>query len=512
MNKGFLVNRLIKQKDVQSLFDLFYPKGRIFLTKGQREIATSILFPGSNRLMINAVTRYGKSLVATRSLAIRLGLVKTGLLIIGPSGEQTKIIRNYLAEAILSSPRLLALSDIGNRGMDKARLKRESSKRRQTFKNGSVYQTVSAQGDAGRIMGMGHEADIVLSDEDALISRDAQYKVGRMFADKPSKSWLWVKLCNPWSVDTHSYDCWVSSDWRNIHIDYKQAIREGRLSEEFVESERGVLPGLVFEVLYESRFPSQPVDALFNMDLIIKSFQTEQRSWLYEEFLGLVEEYEGLKRKSLESEALRVKNELGLWSCVFRVGVDVAGKGLDESVCWYGFEVVRREGDKAVFEVLGGFSEDVSDNMRLARRVKGVVDRFKPDSVEAVVVVDGVGVGEGVVSYLDDVFDEVNEVEVVSALFGSKPLFKDFYRNRKAEEYFGLADVFKESRIFFRAGFGFDKLKTQLMSLSWKQGQSTREKLVVVEPVDSPDYAESLVYFVWKRTVGEVREFAGDVL
>ena len=80
------------------------------LRDGQLKIVGSVLDPQVKRLIVSAVTQYGK----TRAVAIGVLLYilvneNKRILFIAPTIDQTNIIRNYVSEHIAASRQLASL-------------------------------------------------------------------------------------------------------------------------------------------------------------------------------------------------------------------------------------------------------------------------------------------------------------------------------------------------------------------------------------------------------------------
>ena len=63
----------------------------------------------------------------------------------------------------------------------------------------------------------------------------------------------------------------------------------------------------------------------------------------------------------------------------------------------------------------------------------------------------------------------------------------------KAENFFRLNDLFDDEMIYIPDN---KKLNKELISMRWKFNSSN--KIVIEDPDKSPDFADSLVYFVWR--------------
>ena len=476
-----LSKKAIQKHDVQALFRAFYPELGFLLTPGQEEIAKSILFPDHNKIIINAYTQYGKSNVASFAICIRLAIYRTNVMIIAPTSDQTSIIRNYFSEAIRESPILRSIVQISET-RDIEHFNKESSKKKQTFSNGSSYEIKTAYGEGNVLMVF--NGDVVISDEDSLISDTAQAKIGRMFTSKDENLSLWIKLCNPWSIDSHSYRCWTSEDWKRVHIDWRQGVKEGRTTEQFIESMRRDLTEIEFEVLYESNFPEQPTDALYNLAKINQLATNDINiSGEVSEILGTMSE---TKEKS---PATHDEWKKKLKDYEFRVSADPAGKGIDSTVIFAGY----KRGNE--YELTEAYSENKSEPLPVARKIVDMALSRPHDDIFTRIIIDPYGIGQGVVNAVKELISGYSNMKVVEAGFGERAERYKFFYNRKAEEYFHNSKIVGENRI--KTPKIYEKLRSQLISIDWKRSQATKEKVIIKDPAKSPDWADCFVYFTW---------------
>ena len=100
-----------------------------------------------------------------------------------------------------------------------------------------------------------------------LVKNEAYTKILRMLGDNPEKSTL-IELYNPWNKNNKAYDHSLDPDFYHIRIDWKDALREGITTQEFIDSQRKDITPLEFTVLYDSQFPSQSEDAVFDMSKV----------------------------------------------------------------------------------------------------------------------------------------------------------------------------------------------------------------------------------------------------
>ena len=133
----------------------------------QNKIIEAILDRNVKRTTIRATTQCGKSYtVAGSSIAFACGYPNSKVGIIAPSKDKTKIIMTYILE-MLSSSDLESEIDLDMMGLTKMeRLKREVSKQRVTFKNGSSIEikTADVKGKGFSLMGASYDLCIPYSE------------------------------------------------------------------------------------------------------------------------------------------------------------------------------------------------------------------------------------------------------------------------------------------------------------------------------------------------------------
>ena len=471
--KNELIDQYIKDECVEGLCLALFPNHEVAknLTKHQVKIVGAIAFAKTKRQCINAMTRYGKSACVAIGVAIYLYLNKNKkVAIIAPGKDQTSIVRNYIAECIIGSPEIANLIQL-DRTIDVSRLNKEASKDRWTFKNGCELKTLSAEGEANRLMGFG--ADLIVIDEAALISREAYAKIIRMLGDDPENAML-IELANPWSRDNKYYDHWVSTRFEKIHIGYKEAIEEGRVTQSFIDEVQDELTPLEFVVLYESNFPDESEDSIFKLKTITDSIERDFDV--------------DLKSKTLKKV----------------IACDVADKGKDKTVIIWGYE------DEDHFKIEGIYHENKSENMQIVGKIMDIANDFGCNRIN----IDTIGVGVGVVSRVRELCSGT-PIRVIPCHFGesagsrgkvTKPNKGDKirdrqsdsnvkrYQNKKAEQYFRLNDLFTEGQMDIPK---HDELVKQLMNEKWEF--TSTGKIKILDPEEySPDFADALVYFTWK--------------
>lgn len=440
---------IIKNEDV--VFLTHYLWG-IRLTRTQARIVRIIAFQKSRRVSISAMTRYGKSFCVAVGIAllILLSTVARKIALIAPTGDQAEILRNYLAELVLSSPILSNMAHLTVTGWD--RMKKESSRRRLTFKNGCEYRVFSAQGEAMRLMGFG--ADIVIKDEAVLIEPEAHTKIARMLGDSFDKSIL-IELYNPWHRNNIVYEHSIDLNWTRVRVDWRIALQEGRTSKEFIDERRRELTPIEFQVLYESDFPATATDALFDWAWIEKALH---------------------RKENFEGEVV--------------AGLDVAEQGLDWTVLTVG--VFDKEVHK--YRVI---AIDAWHKMDLMPTVAKLIPLIEKYGIKRITV-DANGVGSGVYSRLLELRQEkkvgCNVIAYKGGLSPSMTRDRERFMNQKAESYWHTRKLFEENKISI---INNRDLLKQLNAMKWDQ--TTSAKIRIIDPDDkSPDYSDSLNLMCWE--------------
>lgn len=412
-------------------------------TPGQEDIIRAIAWEKHKRLIINCMTRYGK----TRSIAVAVGIYilsheNKKVLLIAPTYKQAYILRNYFAEMIADSD---LLSGMVGKYVGAKRLRQQLSQARITFSNGCELMILSAEGQANRLAGFG--GDVIIIDESALIKPEVfRSKISRMLGDNPNA--MLVEISNPWTRENHYWEHWTSTRFHKIHIGWQQALKEGRITQAFLDEQRETLTSTEFTILYESEFPSQSEDALFDYNKLLKA---SNATWIVEP-----------KR----------------WI----IGCDPADKGLDLTVIYEAWA----DGNK--WQIHPPYSESKSEQTNVAGRLVNMQlgKRITQYNIDY-------GMGVGIISMVKQ--NQPNKkIPVISCMFGSGAKDKNRFLNAKAEMYFYLAELFNNESIRIPKD---DRLISQLLKIRWRY--TSGNKIQIVDPEDkSPDFADALVITVWR--------------
>lgn len=483
----------IRHKNVKLLCKLYFNE---IVTTKQAEIIKSIAFSEYQRISVCAMTRWGKTFCVSRGIALYILFNKEKkVMFVGPQMEQAGILRDYMTDLVLKCEDLLRYADLdGIKGVE--RLKKEASRSRLTFKNGCEYRIFSAHGTAGGLMGfgLGSEGGIIVKDEACLIDDSANTKITRMLGDNPDKA-MFVELLNPWDRDNKAFEHYMDPEWKTFHVGWKDAIKEGRTTQEFIDRQRKEMTPLEFTVLYDSEFPEESEDSIFNLAKINHAINKEET--ILDEFNKIEERLNNAQKYSevlVEKAKLEYKKYKKIISC------DVADKGLDETVILWG---IKKDN---TFQVVGHYSEPKSENTEVAGYLNNKVKEFI-GKAKGTVNIDCIGVGTGVVSmcseYVRD--NHLENVTVKGCHFGEKasvPEGVKRFNSQKSENYFRLREIFIEDLISIP---NVKKLTNHLIAMKWKL--SSTGKIVIQDPDKSPDFADALVYFVWSDGKELIMEF-----
>ena len=487
--------KAIKNRDVKFLVK---HKFGYDLTPGQVNIVRMIAFREKKRISISATTRYGKTRCVSLGIALMIDLTKPTdkfipkIAFIGPKQEQAGILREYMTELIFNDPSLLSKAMLTSKGDE--RIITESSRKKMTFSTGPVYRVFSAEGEAYRFMGFG--ANVIVPDDACLINRSASIKYMRMLGDAPDDAML-IELMNPWDIDNKAYDHSISDKFETIHIDYHQAIKEGRTTKEHIEEmadECGGYDSLEFTVLYKSNFPEMSEDALFSAVWIRNAMLNKFTLW--EEVLRFRKElYEA--EKINPTLATKLREVLKEYKII--IACDPADKGKDRTVI---YSVVQHGN---LYQKIGCYWEAKSDNQDIASKMYEIHQEIIATHWN----VDGHGLGIGVLSRLKRIKRDLEiEVYIKSCLHGGKVIGKDKrkYKKQKAVNHFRLRRILKEGRFDLSEPTENKKLLSQGMKMKWKRNLNT-ELIQIIDPGEdeadktkreSPDYVHALEYAIWE--------------
>lgn len=433
-------NEITKQL-VRTLFKDDYGNP-LELTDGQIEIFNSIWLKEDNRVNVIAPTQYGKSTVLACALILRTRATGEIWAIVAGRADKARIIMEKVIQHTFDNDLL-----IENLALDKneplERLKRERSKDRIVWKSGGEIRIFSAQTKSAKNVNdalTGFGSPNIVEDESALIPDPFQSMILRMLGGHADNTL--IKVGNPF-YRNHFYKTSNSPLYKKIRIDYEQAMREGRYTQEFIDEARDAMTFQEFDVLYGCNFPS---------DTIIDQYG-------YYRLLSDVDVYQSQEEGSHSGE--------------LRLGVDI-GEGGDENVA-----VLR----SAKYAEIVHFSR-ISDLMATTKVIVDLIDKYRVRAENC--FIDATGIGAGVVSRLKELGLNVTGVK------WAEKAKKDIYANLKAENFMLMQQSFRDG-LKLKPHTGW----SELTQIKWQKDTGDKIKIkskeqMRKEGIKSPNVADAL--------------------
>jgi hypothetical protein len=249
-----------EKEKIRKFVSLFYKDetGRpLCLTDGQCEIFYTVVSKKFKRVHIMTFTQYGKSLVTALAVLTRVTTYPEKWAIIAGKQKQAAIIMSYIIEHLFDNDYTKQKLELEPQE-SLERLRRERSKNRLVFRvspnqYGEVFilsaEARNQEQAANALMGFGVTGGVIL-DEAALINDQMEAKVFRMLASNPEA--VYIKIGNPF-FRNHFFRDYQNPNFYKINIDYHQGLKEGRITQEFVEEAK---KRPYFSILYENKFPA----------------------------------------------------------------------------------------------------------------------------------------------------------------------------------------------------------------------------------------------------------------
>ncbi len=428
----------------------------------------------------------GKNLIPTHNSEVAsLALIaiairrKEKILIIAPSAKQASIIMGKIIEHLFDNQLLTGMIDYSAGTVE--RLRQERSKNRITFKNGSEIMMLTAEAkyvakESKSLMGFG--ASIVAVDESSLIPDVMFSKIIRMVGGVENGKL--IQLGNPFE-NNHFGRAFDSPLYHKISIDWRQALEEKRITQEFLDEARETISELDWTIFYECKFPdSGSEDALI------------PRPWIE---LSVDQKDCGGEHK--------------------QAGLDVARFGRDKTV------YISRKGDKVErVEVT-----EKMDTMEVVGWVRAFLDKDEPD----VLCIDVVGIGSGVydrllevqgngdVAWSDTLLVPINVGQSPEGYEGEEEA-KDKFYNLRAQLHWHLRSLFKpDKNNHSQISIPNDaELKKQLEEIRYRYSSERKIKIEAKEEMKkrlgvSPDKADALGLAFWNTTLNEPELMIMDI-
>jgi phage terminase large subunit len=432
----------------------------------QQEIFRVIYEREILRAAIKTTTQYGKSEVASLALLSVAVERREKILIIAPSVKQAQIIMGKVIDHIFDHPFITGMVDFKTTG-SLERLKEEKSKNRITFKNGSEIMLLTAiatnvQKEAKNLMGFG--ATIVLVDESSLIPDSMFSKILRMVGGV--KHGKLIQLGNPFESN-HFGKAFENKRYESISVNWEIALKEGRITQEFLDEAREDMTELDWTIFYETKFPEGgAADALI------------PRSWI--EIAVGQRNCEGDYKQS---------------------GLDVARFGRDKTV--YAF---RKGGILFPLE-----QTEKMDIMEVSGWTVARLERDKPDRH----CTDVIGLGAGAHDRIEEIqgqgFEDEDkdwsDCELIPVNVGEAPTDRDSkgkFHNLRAQVWWHLRNLFKpDEKGRSQISIPDDpELKKQLEEVRYKYSSERKIKIEAKDEMKkrlgiSPDKADAVALAFW---------------
>jgi hypothetical protein len=416
-------------------------KGTPFeLTDGQAELFAMIYKRKWPRNHIQTPTRYGKSEVISMAILSRVAHFPEKWAIVAGNKDKARIIMSYLIGHIFDNDFIHKKFSL-EKGESEENIRRYKNKDRINFKVGNkllgeVFIT-TAEG------ALGFGASNIVEDESGLIQDNEHALVMRMLGDQTDN--FLCKVGNPWDV-RHFRKSYEDSKYKKFIIDYYQAVREGRLTSEYVEEMR---KQPFFDVLYECKFPPEGAEDSMGWSLLVTPKELD---------LAIVDDF----------------NPFGIPS----LGADPSGEGDNESV------VVVRWRNVAKIE----FASSTIDSMDFTGQIAKSIETYKVD-IRACAV-DKVGPGEMLPGKMKEIGKPVQGINVGEAC--DSPENQKQFINKRAELAWAVMTWIKGGGKLLR-----DSRWYQILNIKYKVDEKGRLKIMSKDDmrkngITSPDAFDAL--------------------
>jgi len=413
------------------------------ISDGQVEIFNSIYFKRNNRVHIEACTQYGKSTIIACALILRTIKWKELWAIVAGRQDKARIIMEKVIQHTFDNPETVKKLDI-DKNEPLERLKRERSKDKMTWRGGGEIRIYSAQTKSAKNVNdslTGFGSPNIVEDESALIPDNFQTMILRMLGGHKDNTL--IKVGNTFNRN-HFYKSSLSSRYKKIHIDYIQALQEGRYTQEFIDEVKEDMTPQEFGVLYECKYPD-------------------------EETIDVSGYYRLLSDLEIKNSIVENKHEGDL-----RLGFDV-GEGGDENV-----GVIR---SKTYAEIVH-FSK-IKDLMATTRVILDLIDKYKvkPENV----FIDATGIGAGVASRVKELGKGITGVK------WAEKAHQDIYLNLKSENFMRMQEWIRTAGGTLKPDDNWNELSI----IRWKKDTGDRIKIKTKEEmrkegIKSPNIADAL--------------------
>lgn len=447
------MERMERMEKIRKLANLFKINGKPFeLSDGQLLIFDEIIRARHPRVQIIAPTQYGKSISIALAVILRAMTYKEDFIILAPTESKAQIIMGYIIEHLFDDAIFIDQLEFDNVLDYSSRLemlKRYRSKDRISFKDGGSVRTLTLNARTSKSIesAMGFGGNRLILDESSLIDDSLYAGVKRMLGGYTDYSDTFLlEIGNPF-YRNHFLRTWIDDDYHHIFIDYHQALKEGRYSQQFIDE---MSHEAFFDIFYKCEFPRED----------------EIDSKGYRRLMSV----EDIKKKMKKIDRVISENEIP------KLGIDVGGGGAFNSFC------IRTE-HRAWLEE----KNRVSDTMYNVSKAIELMEKYniEPDEV----YIDDIGIGRGVTDRLKELGFPINAVSV-----GGIPQDKTRFANIKAENCWEMREWLSNSDNCIDDDGDFTQI-------SWIKYKISSDRQIVIQSKDdlkqetgkSPDFAESFM-------------------
>ncbi|MAG73699.1 hypothetical protein CL620_05245 [archaeon] len=454
---------------VRKLFKNDYAKP-FEMTEGQISLFRAIYEKQSPRNIFECYTQYGKSDVVSMAVLLRATTFPERWPILGGTKDKAGIIMNKVIKHIFENDYTLGKFEIGPEESMEF-IKRHRSKDKISFKvdgSGNMGEVfiLSADArrkgeDAGDIL-IGHGAPNLIQDDSALIPDAIHGKAMRMLGGHTENFLL--KITNSFGRN-HAFRSLNDPKYKKIIINWEQGVKEGRITEDFVEEMRGEVDPIMFGILYECVHPPE--------DMI------DDAGWMP---LFTEEMLEQAQQRKVEAKGFK------------RLGGDIA-----EGVNYNAF-VLRFD----------NFAKIHSKNRErdLMKTADNIAEIHRGEKIKSQnIFIDAISIGSGVVSRLHQM-----DIPATGVRVGEKPMEQKVINPGVQEvlEFSNLrAQLYWLARNWVKQGGALepDKDWSQLLKIRYKEDQSKKIKIMpkdemrrngLLLPSESTDVPDAFVLTFFK--------------
>lgn len=402
-------------------------------------IAYEVIYGENPRTLIVSPTQSGKTkTLATATILYCLKHRNQSIIELAPRGIQNEYFTQYLHRHICDHPYISEQLYL-DRKRTAENIGKEVSQRRLTWKTGCDLKYITAEGSAERLLGAGAGL-IILDQSESIPDKVYRAMILRMLGNR--KNARIIELINPIHLN-HIYESYNDPYYQKVVIDWRQCVRAGRFTTEYIARRKQELTADEFTMYYEGKFVENPDRRLI------------PASWVM--------------RAVMDKPITITKGQL-------RYGLDVGELGPDFTVLT---KLRYFEGKFYVPEIVHWGQKDPAYTIG---KVKTLVGREDPINIDAT------GVGSGVYAVLKSM-----DYSALGLRVGCAPQCETHrFLNLKSQVFWNLRTLFEEGRIKIP---NHPRLIQELKSMEYDINHAG--KIVIVDPEKSPDFADSLAYGVF---------------